>query len=358
MTDDNKAAKALSKLGAAKGGAARAASLTPDERAAIARQAARSRWKAEGKEQPLAAQYGDASRPLKLGPIELQCYVLTDGTRILTQSGLQGAVGLSDSGGSAMGSRILAILEKLEEHRLDTKDLATRIKKPIKFLLPQGGATALGYEATILPDLCAVLVEAGQKGLLHHQQTHMADQARQLLGAFAKIGIIALVDEATGAQDFRARDALAKILERYIAKEMRPWVKTFKADFYRQIYRLNGWEWEADAQDPDARPQCIPQIVGHWTNNIVYRRLAPGVLDELQRLTPRNEDGRLDHHMHRHLTGEYGHPKLSEHLTAVTLLMKYSRNWRIFMERLDTEYPQHGATKMLPFPDDYAAPEN
>ncbi len=46
----NKAAVALGKLGGKRGGAARAASLTPEQRAEIARKAAAARWGAEKKE--------------------------------------------------------------------------------------------------------------------------------------------------------------------------------------------------------------------------------------------------------------------------------------------------------------------
>jgi P63C domain len=171
----------------------------------------------------------------------------------------------------------------------------------------------------------------------------------RLRGGFATVGIIALVDEATGFQEFRTRDALARILERFVAKELRPWIKTFPTEFYRQIYRLNGWDYSEKAGRPG--------VIGHWTNNIVYKRLAPGVLDELRRLTPRDEKGRLRNKLFQWLTEDIGHPKLREHLAGVIMLMKYSPDWRIYMERLDREYPQWGSTLMLPFPDDYAGPE-
>lgn len=102
--------------------------------------------------------------------------------------------------------------------------------------------------------------------------------------AFAKVGIIALVDEATGYQDKRAQNALAKILEKFIAEEMQPHTKTFPEEFYRQIFRLRGWEW---------KPWTVkkPGVIGHYTNDIVYERLAPDVLDELKRPNPTNEAG-------------------------------------------------------------------
>jgi len=206
-----------------------------------------------------------------------------------------------------------------------------------------------GYEATILPDICAVLIEAHQKGKLGKPREHLAIRAAQLQHGFATIGIIALVDEATGYQDFRQRDALAKILERFVAKELRPWVKTFPAEYYKQIYRLNGWPYTDNAGRPG--------VIGHWTNNIIYKRLAPGVWEELKRLTPRTPSGYYRNKLFQRLTEDVGHPKLREHLAGVVMLMKYSPNWRVFMNRLDMEYPQWGKNYLLPFPDDYMPPD-
>jgi hypothetical protein len=44
MTEKNKAAQELGRLGGAKGGRARAANMTPEERSESARKAAKARW--------------------------------------------------------------------------------------------------------------------------------------------------------------------------------------------------------------------------------------------------------------------------------------------------------------------------
>jgi P63C domain-containing protein len=333
---------------AAKGGLERAKRLTPIERRAIARQAAMTRWAAEGRPQPILAKYGAADRPLKIGTIHIPCYVLADGTRVLAQRGLQSGIGLSEGGGYRGARKIVVLMERLHEKGIEVRGLIARANSPIRFIPPHGGNPADGYEATILPDICAVLIDAGNKGVLGERLRHLADRAATLQHGFATLGIIALVDEATGYQDFRQRDALAKILERFVAKELRPWVKTFPAEYYQQIYRLNGWEYEENCGRPG--------VLGHWTNNIVYKRLAPGVWEELSRMTPRDDSGRLKNKLFQRLTDEVGHPKLREHLAGVVMLMKYSPNWRVFMDRLDHEYPQWGKTLLLPFPDDYPEP--
>ena len=332
-----------------KAGKARAKSLTPARRTHIARSAAIKRWAEEGKAVPIAAKYGHMDRPLRIGDIEIPCYVLADGTRVLSQRGLQGGVGLSLSGAGTAGARRIALLmESLSNKGIDVRGLIARSNSPIRFLPPHGGIPADGYDATMLPDICAVLIDAHQQGKLGKAREHLAIRAAQLQHGFATVGIIALVDEATGYQDFRQRDALAQILEKFVAKELRPWVRTFPAEFYKQIYRLNGWPYEDNKGKPG--------IVGHWTNNIVYKRLAPGVLEELKRLTPRTAKGDYKHKLFQRLTDELGHPKLREHLAAVVMLMKYAPNWQIFMERLDKEFPQWGSNLMLPFPEDEVPP--
>lgn len=178
---------------------------------------------------------------------------------------------------------------------------------------------------------------------MHPPGEPFADQCEILVRAFAKVGIIALVDEATGFQNVRGRDALARILEKFIAKEIRKWVKTFPADFYVELFRLRGWKFPTLPADQQKRPA----LVGMLTNNIVYERLAPGVLEELKRLTPRDDKGRLKTHYHRRLTEDLGHPRLREHLAAVIALMKASTTWDGFTQGLDRALPRFNKTVPL-----------
>jgi hypothetical protein len=93
-------------------------------------------------------------------------------------------------------------------------------------------------------------------------------------------------DEATGFQKDRAANALAEILEKFIAKELRPWVATFPNEYYEQLFRLRGLDFPRDSVKR-------PRYFGHLTNDIIYARLAPKVLEELKSATPRAPDGRV-----------------------------------------------------------------
>jgi len=349
MNKDNEAiegAKALSALGAAKGGLARAKALTPERRSEIARAAVEARWAKEGHVMPVQATYGAPDRPLRIGDIEIPCYVLADGRRVLAQRGMQAGIGMSRSGGKPGARRLAQFLASLGAKGLEVSDLLARINNPIRFVPPHGGNVADGYEAAILPEICDVVLEAQKRGgILLKQQEHIADACGILVRAFAKVAIIALVDEATGYQDMRAKDALAKILEAFIAKELRKWVSTFPLDYYKELFRLRGWKFPNLPADQRKRPI----LVGRLTNNIIYDRLAPGVRAELHRLTPRDEKGRLRHKLFQRLTDDVGNPKLREHLASVVALMKASDKWTQFMNMLNRALPRYSDTLYLPF---------
>jgi hypothetical protein len=327
------------------GGKLRAKRLTSEERSDIARAGALAKWKKRGidaKTTPIAA-YGSADQPLKIAGIEIPVYVLDDGRRVLVQRGLKGAIGMSMSGGSGGAHRVARFLESLAAKGIDVKDLAMRINEPIVFRIPSAGKAAYGYDATILPDLCDVIWEAHQHGVLLKQQSHIAMQAQILLRALAKTGIIALVDEVTGYQEHRKRHALAEILEKFVSKELRKWARRFPFDFYEKIFKLKGWDTsELTPNSPK------PLEVGKITDDLIYKRLAPGVRDEIKKLTPRNEKGYLAHKLHQRLTDDVGHPKLDKHLGIVMALMDVSPDWTTFMSNMNRVLPPFGKNYELP----------
>jgi hypothetical protein len=323
--------------GKAKGGIARAKSLSKKKRKDIAKKAAAARWSGDIKQ----ATHGSDDHPLRIGDIEIPCYVLEDDMRVLSQRGMQTGIGMSISGGTFGEQRMAGFIDSLSQKGVNVNDLATRIRNPIKFRFPGGGRTAYGFEATILADICDAVLAARKQGVLLHQQQHIADRCELLVRAFARVGIIALVDEATGFQRDRKKDALSRILEAFIAKELQPYLSTFPADFYQEMFRLRGMDYPNDTVRR-------PRYFGLLTNDIVYDRLAPGVLEELKKVNP-NDDvtGRRKHKHYKWLTSNVGYPKLCAHLGAVIATMRLSFDWRDFKAKLDKNYPPLGKPTQL-----------
>jgi P63C domain len=327
------------------GGFARAKSLTAEERSAIARRAALSRHR---KDLPKAIAEG----VLPIGDLRLPCAVLDDpgNTRVLTQNGFLKAIGRHPF--ASKGSAIDNTAPFLRANNLKpfiSSDLE-RSSAPLIYLTrnPTAGAGGLGYgyRGTLLPSVCWVYQDAMLAGKLLANQIHIGESARAFLKALTNYAIDDLIDEATGFADIKKQKAIDRIIERYVRKDALPWVRMFDIDFYRHIYRLNGWEF---SPEKTARPG----IIGHWTNDI-YDRLAPGVKSALHERVRRNASGRPTQKLTQLLTVEEGKPRLRELLEGVKLLMRMSDDWAGFMERLDEYYPRVGDTLRLPFRGDVA----
>lgn len=317
------------------GGKARALKLTPEERKDISMKGVEAR---RLRATLPKATHGSNEHPLKIGSIEIGCYVLEDGTRVLSQRGLQTGIGMSLSGGKAGEQRVATFLESLRDKGIEINDLAARIKNPLRFLPKSGGRDAYGYEATILADICDVVLSARNAGMLLPSQKNYADQCEILVRGFARVGIVALIDEATGYQKDRAKNDLAKILANFVAKELQPYMKAFPSDYYENLFRLRKLPYP---------PEVInfrPQYFGKLTNDIVYERMAPGLLAEMKRLAQKDEKKA---HLHRRLTQELGHPKLREHLASVVTIMKLSNDYADFINKMNMIHPRFGDNLML-----------
>lgn len=150
--------------------------------------------------------------------------------------------------------------------------------------------------------------------------------------AIATVGVIALVDEATGFQYQRKADALAEILEAFIAKELRPWVKTFPQDYYQGLCRLYDMPFPPKKGDTK-----FPSFFGTLTNNIIYDRIAPGLRPALKAEAKKHEKAGK---MHQVLSGDRGVSALREHMKLVCGLLKLAKDKDHFFEMLDTTAPK------------------
>jgi hypothetical protein len=325
------------------GGRARAEILPPERKSEIARAGARARW---GQYLPVPDYEGEFS----LGGAPIACAVLPNGTRIVTQATFLRVLGRSRSPKAGTGvlstEGDLPFFLQAEALKPFISEELMMSTNPI-FYRTKSGGRGVGYDARLLPQVAEVYLKFRDEMLRQTNEVparyeRMIAAADVLIRALANVGIIALVDEATGFQRDRAATALAEILDKFIAKELRPWVSTFPSEYYAQLFRLRGLNFPKDSVRR-------PQYFGHLTNDIIYGRLAPKVLEELKSATPRAPDGRHKHHLHRRLTEDYGHPKLREHLASVITAMQLSDDYDDFISKLDKVKPRFDETLPLPF---------
>jgi hypothetical protein len=271
---------------------------------------------------------------LNINGYEINCYILKDGTRVLSGRGMQEALKLVDEpteGKQVAGTRIHRLLGQTS---LEPFIYKNNTKEHFNPLICYKGKTKInGYEATVLVDICDAILEARRSGVaLGKRQEIVADQCEILVRAFARVGITALVDEATGYQYQRERFELAKILEAYISDEILKWQLTFTDDFYRQIFRL--WNVPFIASNIKRKPQFI----GNLTNKYIYEQLPDGVLEVLRSETPKTEAGNYKHRFHQSLTADIGREHLKKQITEVTTLMEISNSKEEFQAHFKKKY--------------------
>ena len=214
--------------------------------------------------------------------------------------------------------------------------LIEKFDNPIKFVIEEGKdniSAADGYEATLLIDMCSAILESNREGDFHDDV--IVKSANIIIRAVAKVGIIALIDEATGYDKAkeRAKDELQKFLSRMIAKESAEWVKTFPDTFFEDIYKMHNWTWGKTTKRPG--------VVGKWINDIIYERLGPKIKEELNAVNPRNENGNRARKHHQHLTRDGGLPELQRRLEAIHAIAVISNyDWYKFMRNIDKAYPK------------------
>ncbi len=286
--------------------------------------------------------------PNKIRDLEIPCSVLGDGTRVLHERGVMTALGVARSGGTFRrakeaagdGAQLPLYVAQINLMPFVDLELAEVLKQPIWYRPPSGpnsGRPHKGIRAEMLPRICNVWLKARDAGVLRRGQVVVAANADIITRGLAEVGIVALVDEATGFQDVRARDALARILEQFVAKAIQPYLKTFPVDFFRELCRLKEIPFREDMR--------LPPYFGKLVNTLVYCRLAPGVRAELQRVNPVAENGRRKSKNYKWLTPTVGHPKLLQLLGSEVTLMRMSATWDDFKKLVDK---YHEVYKELP----------
>jgi hypothetical protein len=313
---------------ASKGGLARAKALSKEERSAIARKAADDRWAAV-RNIPKETHSGT----LRLGK-GIPCSVLDNGKRVFSVMGLLRAFGAGGKSRATLAEGATPAPEFLSAANLQSHispELRSKLENTIEFRSMHGGR-ALGYAADILNLICDALLDARAAGVLRPNQLRVAAAGEALMRALSKVGIIALIDEATGYQADRASDELQRLVEAYVVEDMRPWVGLFPDSFFKQIYRIHGWQYQPGVTQG-------PRYVGKFINKYVYDRLPSQVVAKLRALNP-VIGKRRKHKHHQFLSEDIGEPTVDRHLASVTTLMSVANDKRHFDDMFRRAFPK------------------
>lgn len=315
----------------ARGGHARAEALSPDERREIARKAAQVRWErvaavdaepeavvltpeeeqevelepAPSADMPTAIHRGQ----LNIIGLEVPCYVLDNGVRVIGRTSATEVLTGIKGGGALEKYIAVRALEPFIPKEL-------MLERMVPFRLPEveGLDKAVkGLPADLLIDICQGFVAALEYSFkpdskyprMTARQQQMAVKASMFLSACAKVGLDALIDEATGYQYERQADALQIKLAAFLEGEMRKWEKTFPDELWKEFGRLTGWKGQLNKR---------PKYWGILVNELVYEKLDADVAKWLKEHAPAPRHGQ---NYHQWLSAQYGLKRLVEHIWMI-----------------------------------------
>jgi hypothetical protein len=342
----SKAAQALSKRGASKGGRARANVLDAEERSEIARKASEKRWAKTKKKDapedapptelpvkksapPAPAQddlpYSAFPGKLMMGNLELECHVLNDKRRVLTAREVVRAL----RGTRSNPPGIQRYLDALPDFRPGMFDDRT-----MRFRIPGLPQVATGMEATVLIDMCDMYITASENGSLRSNQEGLVTQSWIIMRASSKVGIEALIDEATGYQEVREKRALQVKLQAFIADDMQKWVKTFPDEFWEELARLEGIRYQARHR---------PLRWGAYVLKFVYQAMDEDVAAELKK---RNPNPRYKRNLHQ-LLRDYGKDQLHQQLGGVIAIMRECNDMKEFRARFERVFERKDQLRIV-----------
>lgn len=330
--------------GKAKGAVILAESMTPEQRKARASKAAKTRWaNRRGK----LVRVSDAPLPtalykglLDLVGADIPCYVLDTGQRLIGRTAYTESLTGIKGGGDL--EKYLGVSSLKPFINMDMV-----LEGMVAFSLPE--VEGLDRDVKGLPaDLAieiwrgfvsameASLVSPGVK--LTARQIQMAMKASMLLGACAKVGLDALIDEATGAQYDRASDALRVKLRAYLEDEMRKWEKTFPDELWAEFARLTRWKGTVTQR---------PKYWGKLVMELVYEYLDKDVAKWLKENAPAPRHGQ---NYHQWLSGQFGLKKLVEHIWVLVGIARTCENMIELRQKMAELNGRRLVQLMLPLP--------
>jgi hypothetical protein len=266
---------------------------------------------------PIAEWFGS----LELGDgMEIPCYVLNDHRRIISRTGATGVLTGNKGGGNLESYIGVEVIKPFMPPNLQNLMVEFSIKEVVN-------KNVFGFEADTFLDICRGYTKARDaEALKTPRQMEIAIQAGMFLSACAKVGLIALIDEATGYQYDRAQDALRFKLKLYLEEEMRKWERTFPEELWKEFSRLTKHKGSIVQR---------PKYWGKLVMELIYDYLDKDVADWLRKNAPKPQHGQ---NYHQWLSSQYGLRKLTEHIWMVIGMASASHSMRELRDKMAERY--------------------
>lgn len=245
----------------------------------------------------------------------IDCYVLDDGRRVLSQRGIVRQI---------VGHDKTGYIDRYLDAVTDAEAKKGLAHNAFEFL-SGGGTRCIGREAKDVAAMANVFVVAALEGRLAPEQMHMAVNANRILAALATIALEALVDEVTGYQEERSKDFLQDRLALLVQDDPAAYKKLWTSSLVRTLCRTF-----RVAHDPSVGfPIFLTGIAGKLYDMI----LTSDVVDAVREKDPHANGVKY----FQHLT-ERGRAVLASELSVVETLAIQSANKDEFWSKVRNRY--------------------
>jgi hypothetical protein len=190
--------------------------------------------------------------PVKFGTLEVDSYVLPDGTAVLSTRGIVRLLFGVNTGG----------LERFLARIPNGSELFSSVSE-VRFRAPGINAPVHGHRADFLVDACNLYVGAFFRGELHPKQAPIAGRAQVILAACAKVGLTGLIYEAAGYRPVNAETVLRDKLAAVLMAEAGRWKQLFTHEFFRELARLHRLTLDPTGR---RRPGCFAAFLSMQFN--------------------------------------------------------------------------------------------
>lgn len=266
---------------------------------------------------------------LDLGGVLVDVYVLDTGDRVLSQRGAVKALTGADRGGLSDYLEVKALQSFLKAAENPASKEVNSLENNEKtaaencsFFIP-GAGWAHGVKAERFEQILTAYVAALNAGALAtDRQRGIAMTCALMSTAFIRLGLIALIDEATGYQRARGVDALQVKYHAFVSDRFREWEKVFPDELWEQFGRLTNWQGPLHSR---------PKWWGHLVNELIYDMMDPDVAKYLRENKPKPA---LGVKYHQWLTADFGAKALLTHIYQIIGIAKGCASLRELKEKV------------------------
>nr|WP_286674417.1 P63C domain-containing protein [Clostridium sp. VAP52] len=251
---------------------------------------------------------------------DLPCYVLDDGQRVFRLSNLTKSLRDKEHGkfGNYLASSniIKYLPERLRPLTDENHDRTPQGVIEFEF----NEKIEKGYNSEDFMDVCSAFVTANLNNeKLSEAQQEIVKNANKFVLSTAKIGIVALIDEATGYQNVRHSKELQLKMKYFLVEDdnAREWEKIFPDDLWFEFGRLTNWKGSLKKR---------PKYWGKLVKELIYNLLDKDIAEYLYKNKPPRYNGHIKYH--QWLNEGYGTKELTQHIWQIIGMAKTCENMK------------------------------